>query len=62
MTAAMSMTRVAPGIRLRTSGRYDTRLGDKYLGSFCSQALAELARQQAKAKAKQKKSNKDIQP
>ena len=45
-------TRVAPGIRLRSSGSYEARLGDKYLGSFKTIAEAEAARRAAKARAR----------
>jgi hypothetical protein len=48
-------TRVAPGIRIRSSGSYEARLGDKYLGSFKTQAEAEAARRAAKARAKKPK-------
>jgi hypothetical protein len=48
-------TRVAPGIRRRSSGSYEARLGDRYLGSFKTLAEAEAARRAAKARAREKK-------
>jgi hypothetical protein len=53
--AVTTETPVAPGIKLRSSGSYATRLGDQYLGSFKTRDAAEAARREAKAKARLQK-------
>lgn len=55
ISATKGDTPIAPGIRLRRSGSYEARLGDRYLGSFQTQADAEAARRAAKAKARLQK-------
>ena len=58
ISATEGDTPIAPGIRLRRSGSYEARLGDRYLGSFQTQADAEAARRAAKAKARLQKKEK----
>ena len=58
ISATKGDTPIAPGIRLRRSGSYEARLGDRYLGSFQTQADAEAARRAAKAKARLQKKEK----
>lgn len=54
ISATKGDTPIAPGIRLRRSGSYEARLGDRYLGSFQTQADAEAARRAAKARLQKK--------